>query len=130
MFNKEAFAAFTTVSNTKSVEAKSMEQEVSVLSVTDWKPTSTGLAVKMVRTTIGSFWPLASAITNLPSSIALGKPVVAKAVITEAKTPNADGTPRFNMSRLEFPGLPTNTLLAIQAMPAGTALFANASALN
>lgn len=130
MFNTEAFAKFTTVSSTKSAEAKSQELEVSVLSVTDWKPTSTGLPVKMVRTTIGTFWPLASGITNLPSSIALGKPVTAKAVITEAKTPNADGTLRFNMSRLEFPGLATNTLLAIQAMPAGTALFSNATGLN
>lgn len=100
--------------------------DVVVSSISNWKPTSTGLAVVMVVTNVGNFWPLASSIKNCPKSFLT--PVPAKAVVM----PRADraGVQRLNMSQLEFEGLATNVALAIEAMPAGTALFASAKDLK
>jgi hypothetical protein len=129
MFNQTEFAASLAANLKAAAASKSTEMTVMISGVSDWKPTATGLAVKMVRTTEhGAFWPLAANIKNLPASFS--KPIAAKATLTEAKTPNADGTKRYNMTQLEFEGLKADTLNAIRAMPAGTALFASANGFN
>lgn len=89
-----------------------------VRSVSDWKPTIKGnLPRKMVITDKGTFWMLASNITNLPTSFT--QPVQATAVISQ-------NGQYLNMNKLEFPGLETTTLLSIRELPAGTALFSTA----
>lgn len=113
------FDALIAANITASQSTKSREVVVTVFGVTDWKPTRTGLAVKMVRTDQGTFFPLASSISNLPASFS--KPVTAKAVLTPSK--DKAGADRINMSRLEFEGLQTEKLLAIQALPKGTGIF-------
>lgn len=111
---------------TRSAAAKAVTIDVVVSSISNWKPTSTGLAVVMVVTNVGNFWPLASSIKNCPKSFLT--PVPAKAVVM----PRADrnGVQRLNLSQLEFEGLSTNVALAIETMPAGTALFASAKDLK
>lgn len=103
----------------RSNTGKSRSIEITVINVTNWKPTKTGLAVKMVITKDhGNYFPLASAITNLPASF--NKPVMAKATLTQ----NGQFT---NMNRLEFTGLQTAQLLAIREIGVGRALFASAA---
>lgn len=115
------------LNKTASTSTNSTNVPVIILGVTPWRPTSKGnLAVMMVRTQDhGTFFPLASSISNLPSSF--GKPVPANAVLTLRK--DAAGVDRLNMSRLEFAGLQTEVLLGIKAMQPGTALFASAAGI-
>lgn len=106
---------------TRSAAGKTATIEVTVISISDWRPTRNGgLPVKMVVTDKGNFWPLATAIKNCPKSFL--KPVLAKAVLLPRL--DAQGNQRLNMSQLEFEGLATETALMIAEMPAGTALFA------
>lgn len=93
-----------------------------VRSVSDWKPTTKGnLARKMVITDKGTFWMLASNITNLPTSFT--QPVQATAVISQ-------NGQYLNMNKLEFAGLETATVLSIRELPAGAALFASAAGVK
>lgn len=106
----------------RSSTGKSRTMEVTIINVTNWRPTKTGLAVKMVVTKeLGNFFPLASAITNLPTSF--GQPIKAKATLSQ----NGQYT---NMNRLEFNGLSTELALSIDRIPAGAALFASAKDLK
>lgn len=131
MFDQTKFAASIAANATKSQSAKTTEITVQITGVSDWKPTKTGLAVKMVRTSQhGAFWPLAANIKNLPTSFELGKPIEAKATLTLASTPNADGSDRYNMTGLEFKGLSDASINTIRAMQPGTALFASAVGFN
>lgn len=121
------FQAALAANQTASNKSNSENVAVVILGITDWKPTPKGnLAVKMVRTQDhGTFFPLASSISNCPASF--GKPVVANAVLTLRE--DTKGVLRLNMSRLEFAGLATETLLAVKAMAPGTALFASAAGI-
>lgn len=101
---------------------KSQQVAMTIINVTNWKPTKDGRAVKMVITKEhGNFFPLATAISNLPMSF--NTPVEAKATISV----NGQYT---NMNRLEFAGLATEIALAIGIMPSGTALFSTAKDLK
>lgn len=131
MFDQTKFEAFTAANAKASESAKSTERTVRITGISDWKPTKTGLAVKMVRTVDhGAFWPLAANIKNLPTHFEIGKPIEAKATLTLASTPNADGTERYNMTGLEFKGLSDASINTIRAMQPGTALFASAIGFN
>lgn len=106
----------------RSKAGKSQTFVMTIINVTNWKPTKDNRAVKMVITKDhGNFFPLATAISNLPMSF--NQPIEAKATIT----PNGQYT---NMNRLEFAGLPSEVSLAIGIMPAGTALFSSATGLK
>lgn len=127
MFDQTKFAAALTANVTKSNDTNSVTKVLTIIRVSDWKPTAKGnLPTKIVVTTEGKFFPLASAITNLPSSFP--KPVEATAVLTMRV--DAQGIDRINMSRLEFVGLEDKTYQAIKSLPAGVALFASAAGLN
>jgi hypothetical protein len=102
-----------------SKNTKSQVIEIQVTSISGWKSTSDGRKTKIVVTNLGTFFPLETAITNIPTSIAVGKPVNAKAVLT----PSKDGH-YLNMSSLEFEGVDSKTANMIRLMPQGTALFA------
>src|ERR1700761_3761999 len=114
------FEALVKANQEASAKSKSVNQRILVYGVTDWKPTTKGnLPVKMVRTDKGNFFPLASSISNLPTSFS--QPVEANATFTEGV--DAQGKARLNLSRLEFDGLDTQKALMIREMPKGTALF-------
>lgn len=106
---------------TAASQAKGQTVDVTVISVTDWKPTANGLNRKMVITDKGNFWVLTSSISNLPTSFP--QPVKAKAVLT------VNGQ-YLNMQRLQFFGLAAEVSLAIRELPQGTALFASAKDLK
>lgn len=110
----------------RSSASKATVMEVIVNSVSGWKATSDGREVVMVTTNIGNFWPLKSSIKNCPTSFL--KPAAAKAVVM----PRLDrtGVERLNLSSLEFEGLANDVAMAIDKMPAGTALFASAAAMR
>lgn len=124
---KTPFEALVEANKALSVSLRSTSVTIRVIRVTDWKPTTKGnLPVKMVITDQGNYFPLASAITNLPTSFK--QPVEAEAVFTIRK--DALGNDRLNMSRLEFAGLESGVNLAIKAMVPGTSLFASAAGIG
>lgn len=127
MLDQTKFAAALTVNVTKSNDTNSVTKVLTIIRVSDWKPTTKGnLPTKMVVTTEGNFFPLASAISNLPSSFP--KPIEATAVLTMRQ--DAQGVDRINMSRLEFTGLDDKLYQTIRNMPVGAALFASAAGFN
>jgi hypothetical protein len=103
-----------------SSAAASQTIDVMVTGINGWKPTTNGLPRVMVITDKGNFWPLESAVKNMPKSFF--QPVKARATVTPRKVGEEM---RLNMSQLEFEGLDTTTALAIAEMKPGTALFAN-----
>lgn len=106
----------------RSKIGKSQTIVMTIINVTNWRPTKDSRAVKMVITKDhGNFFPLASAISNLPMSF--GQPVEAKATISV----NGQYT---NMNRLEFAGLTSELSLAIGLIPSGAALFSSAKDLK
>lgn len=100
-----------------SKNTKSETKMVQVISIGGWKPNSAG-KTKIVVTDHGTFFPLEASISNIPTSIAPGKPVSAKAVFTPSKDGNF-----LNMSGLEFEGVDTKTANMIRLIPQGAALF-------
>ena len=102
-----------------SKNSKSETVEIQVLSIGGWKNTADGRKTRIVVTNLGTFFPLESAITNIPTHIPVGKPVIAKAVLTPSKSGEF-----LNMSSLEFEGVDSKTANMIRLMPQGTALFA------
>lgn len=106
----------------RSKAGKSQTIAMTIINVTNWRDTKDGRKVKMVITKDhGNFFPLATAISNLPMSF--GQPIEAKATIT----PNGQYT---NMNRLEFAGLTSELSLAIGLIPSGAALFSSAKDLK
>lgn len=123
---KTPFEALVEANKALSASGISTNATIRVIRVTDWKPTTKGnLPVKMVITDQGNYFPLASAITNLPTSFR--QPVEAHAVFTIR---NVNGVDRLNMVRLEFAGLESGVNLAIKAMVPGTSLFASAAGIG
>lgn len=123
---KTSFEALVEANKAASVSGNSTSVTIRVIRVTDWRPTTKGnLPVKLVITDQGNYFPLASAITNLPTSFK--QPVEAQAVLTIR---NVNGIDRLNMSRLEFAGLESGVNLAIKAMVPGTSLFASATGIG
>lgn len=112
-------------------DSNSVELTVTITSVTDWRPAKsrTGelLPTKMVKLSDGrAFWPLASAITNLPAQFT--QPLQARVVLTVSKTAkDASGKPFINMTRCEFDVDNTVHFLMVKALPKGAALFALAN---
>lgn len=109
-----------------SVTANSSTVELLVSNISGWKAafsksTNQPLDVVMVVTDKGNYWPLKSAIKNMPTDFST--PRKAKAVVTVRK--DKAGVERLNLSSLEFEGLKNETALAIQQLPKGTALFAS-----
>lgn len=123
MLDQTKFTAVLAANVAKSSDSNSVTKTITVIRVSDWKPTKTGLAVKMVVTTEGNFFPLANAISNLP--VSFPKPVEATAVLTMRT--DAQGIDRINMSRLEFFGLDDKLFQQIKAIPSGAALFATSN---
>lgn len=118
-----SFDALLKQNEQKAKAATSQTIEVTVKSVTSWRPTTTGLEVVMVTTNRGNFWPLKSACVNLPNSIDPKKGHKAFATLTIREV---NGEPRLNISSLKFEtSLGQSHYEAIQALPKGTALALN-----
>jgi len=124
MLDNTKLTSLLQANQAKSAAANSTTIKVEVRGITGWKPgiTKTGeiLPTSMVVTDKGNFWPLTSAIRNMPTDFS--KPHNATAVVTLRVV---NGVERLNMSSLEFEGLDNEKHQAIKALPAGAALFAN-----
>lgn len=86
----------------------------------------TGELLDVVRldTNMGTFWPIKSSLSNLPTDFT--KPAKCSAVVTVRKIKDAAGVESevLNISSAEFQGLDNEKALMIKALPKGAALFA------